>query len=285
MLETTFLITAFIGSTLAGIIDLKTTEIPDEIPYTMMGIGIAGHLIQAYSSWSYSPIAISVMVGLGFLIFGFFMYYMGQWGGGDAKLLSSIGFLLPTLSHRSPMQVFPFPLSYFFNVFLVGSVYIIIYSIILSFINKKILVSFIEELKANLKEVLVLSSFFMVFIILVFVFVSKHLEIFSVFMAVKSGFFMTLGILCFFFVWKFMKTVEDVGFKRKIPVSSLKPGDVLLESKVWEGITEKEVERIKNSGKKYVWIKEGVRFAPVFPLSLLFTVFVGDGIVLLFNLL
>jgi prepilin signal peptidase PulO-like enzyme (type II secretory pathway) len=83
----------------------------------------------------------------------------------------------------------------------------------------------------------------------------------------------------FFLLWKFVKTVENVGFKRKIPMPQLKVGDVPLDYKIWEGITEKELKKIKGSGKKYVWIKEGVRFAPAFPLALIFTILVGDGII------
>ena len=53
-----------------------------------------------------------------------------------------------------------------------------------------------------------------------------------------------------------------------------------MDYKIWEGITEKELKKIKKSGKKFIWIKEGVRFAPAFPLALLFTILVGDGILL-----
>ncbi len=97
MIEILFLIVAFIGSTAAGLYDLKTTEIPDEIPYTMMAVGIIGAVIKSYLAWSYMPLVSSFAVGLGFLGFGLIMYYTGQWGGGDAKILSGIGFLVPTL--------------------------------------------------------------------------------------------------------------------------------------------------------------------------------------------
>ncbi len=69
--------------------------------------------------------------------------------------------------------------------------------------------------------------------------------------------------------------------KKRIPVSKLRVGDVLLSSKLWEGITEKELKRIKRSGKRYVRIKEGVRFGPAFPLALLFTIYFGDTILFL----
>ncbi len=110
ILESILLLVAFVGSTLAGIIDLKTTEIPDKIPYVMMGIGIVGNLVKSYLVWSYTPIALSFLVGLLFLGFGFLLYYTGQWGGGDAKILSAVGFLLPQFS--SVKTFFPFSLLY-----------------------------------------------------------------------------------------------------------------------------------------------------------------------------
>lgn len=80
MLEVLLFIVAFIGSAAAGLYDLKTTEIPDEIPYAMIAIGIVGNFIQSYLAWSYLPLLYSVIAGLGFLGFGFIMYYFGQWG-------------------------------------------------------------------------------------------------------------------------------------------------------------------------------------------------------------
>ena len=94
-------------------------------------------------------------------------------------------------------------------------------------------------------------------------------------------FVVTIGLASagLYILWKFVKAVENVGFKKKIPVSKLRVGDVPDYYKIWEGITEKEIRKIKKSGKKYIWIKEGVRFAPAFPLALLFTLIMGDGIV------
>jgi hypothetical protein len=91
--------------------------------------------------------------------------------------------------------------------------------------------------------------------------------------------------MALFIIWRFAKTVEDFGFKKRIPVSELKVGDVLLESKVWEGLTNEGLNKIKKSGKKFVVIKEGVRFAMAFPLALVFTLFYGDGLLFLFRFL
>lgn len=286
MFELFLIITAFLGSLISGIIDLKTTEIPDEIPYLMMGIGILVHGIESYLAWSYLPILFSFIVGLSYLAFGFFMYYLGQWGGGDAKLLSGIGFLIPTLPHKYiPKLYFPFALSFLFNVFLIGAIYMIVYAIVLTFKEKKIWFAFLHDLKSN-SRILLAIIVFIVFILFGFSFLmTKYFLEISFFEIIKmelSVFLVTIGL---FLLWRFVKTVEEVGFKKRIPISQLREGDVLLESKIWEGLTKEQVKKIKKSWKKFVWIKEGVRFGLTFPLALLFTFLVGDGIILILNLL
>ena len=156
MLEILLFAVAFIGSTAAGLYDLKTTEIPDKIPYVMMAIGIVGNIIQSYLTLSYWPFVYSMIAGSGFLGFGFIMYYLGQWGGGDAKILSAIGFLIPM--YQSAKLILPFLISFFFNVFLVGAIYMIAYAFALSFINKKIWTTFFKDLKANARMILIYNS-------------------------------------------------------------------------------------------------------------------------------
>jgi Flp pilus assembly protein protease CpaA len=281
MLEMIFLIVAFVGSILAALFDLKTTEIPDEIPYTMMAFGIVGHAIESYLVWSYWPFFLSIIAGLSFLGFGFLMYFLGQWGGGDAKLLSAIGFLVPIIPPQIRTTLFfPFPVSFFFNLFLVGAVYMIFYALIMSLINRKIWSVFVQDLKANAKMILTFN-FSLIFSIFLFGVVSiKYFDFFSPSDFVSFSSVMMFATVGLFFLWKFIKVVEDVGFKKRIPIiSKLKVGDVPIDYKVWEGITEKELKKIRKSGKKYIWIKEGVRFAPAFPLALFFTVFYGDAVV------
>jgi len=278
MLDIILLVVTFVGSILAAYFDLKTTEIPDEIPYVMMVVGIVGHIIKSYLVWSYWPFLLSTIVGLSFLGFGFLMYFMGQWGGGDAKILSGMGFLLP----QSPIPVetfFPFPLSFFFNVFLVGAGYMILYALVMSVFNKKIWSVFLKDLRANTRMILISNFSLIVFLVLFGIVSARYLEPIPVADVMFFGITIIIAFFGLFILWKFVKTVEDVGFKKRIPVSKLKIGDVPVSYKVWEGITEKELKKIKKSGKKWIWIKEGVRFAPAFPLALAFTLLMGDGIV------
>ncbi|MFH8132191.1 MAG: hypothetical protein QW321_01125, partial [Candidatus Aenigmatarchaeota archaeon] len=237
------------------------------------------------------PFVYSLACGTIIFVFGFALYYSGQWGGGDAKILSAIGFLIPNIIKTSWFdRILPFPfsgmVSYTLNVFFVGTAYMLVYSFVLALVNRKILSFFSREVKASANLIAIFS------LALFFIFVALNFYLCHIFeVSINFQFLMvnsllplvlTLGI---FLIWKFTRSVEEVGFKKRIPVSRLKVGDVLAESKLWEGITQKELIKIKKSGKKYVTIKEGVRFAPAFPLALVFTLYFGDVFPLIFRVL
>jgi len=282
--QTVTLATAFLGSSIAAIWDLKTTEIPDQIPYIMVAVALITYGIQSYVESNYWPILNSLIAGLSLLGFGFLMYYFGQWGGGDAKLLSAIGFLLPIAPSGFSNLMFPFPLSFLFNLFMVGAGYMLVYALILAVMNRKIIERFTNDVKSS-SNIFILGS-----IVLFFTFILLNLFIVNVFSFRTSGEFLIknsilplIATIFIFLIWKFAKAVEEVGFKKKIPVSKLKVGDVPMYFKLWEGITEKELIKVKQSGKRFIWIKEGIRFAPSFLLALIFTLYLGDGILLFIN--
>jgi prepilin signal peptidase PulO-like enzyme (type II secretory pathway) len=141
-------------------------------------------------------------------------------------------------------------------------------------------------MKASSKIIIISSVFLLSFFLaLSFYFTSIFNAKLSYEELVKNSLFLVFVAIGLFAVFKFAKSVEEIGFRKKIPVSKLKVGDILNESRELEGITEKELEKIKKSGKKFVTIKEGIRFGPAFPLALLFTLYFGDGILLLIKFL
>lgn len=284
---------ALLGSSIAAAWDLKTTEIEDKIPYTMIAIALVVYGLQSIIEWDYTLILNSVVVGGLFFVFGFVLYYFGQWGGGDAKLLSAIGFLLPNIGALDSIfpnmaLLFPFPVSYLFNVFFVGATYMLLYAFALTVTNKKIVYEFKRDVKASANIIVVASvALLVIFLFMNWIF-AKHFQISLIneapliLVGSLTPLALTIGV---FLIWKFVRAVENVAFKKRVHVKKLKVGDVLLSSKLWEGLTEKELKRIRRSNKKYVWIKEGVEFAPTFPLALLFTVYFGDAILFLLRIL
>ena len=68
--------------------------------------------------------------------------------------------------------------------------------------------------------------------------------------------------------------IERRVFKKKIPTGRLSVGDV-LENGNWVGLTERQVRKLKRE-KRYVVIKDGMRFVPVFAIALVLTLLFGN---------
>ena len=73
---------------------------------------------------------------------------------------------------------------------------------------------------------------------------------------------------------RYGRFVEQNLFKKKINVKDLQLGDVPVDSK-WKVMTEKELAKMKKKGGS-IWIKEGIRFAPVFIITILVSLFYGN---------
>jgi Flp pilus assembly protein protease CpaA len=265
MLELLSLAIAIIGSLAAGLYDLKTSNIPDKLCITMIILGLIAHFITGFSTGDFSSLINAFMFGGLFLAFGLLMYFTGQWGGGDGELLVAIGVLLPSssLAHTH----FPFALSFFINSFFIGAFYSILYSFVLAYRNPKIAKSFFK----GLKGFILIPVLFLFCLSILLLAVSQYLASFVSFL-----FF----ILIVFY--NFSKSIEQ-GFYKRIPVSKLKVDDMIGEDiprlkiykNVIRGLTKEEVRKIKGI-KRYVTIKEGIRYGLVFSLTLLFTLFFGD---------
>lgn len=279
------LATAFIGTTIAAIWDLKTTEVPDQLPYVMIAIALLFYGYQSIVEVSFWPVLNSLIYGLGLLGFGVFMYYIGQWGGADALILSAIGFLLPVIPQGFTLTFFSFPVSYLVNVFIVGSVYMLAYAFIFALVNRKVFSGFINDIKAsgNILVIGIVGLFILFYV--AGLNINKILYGSVDFLrAFYTSLYPLFAVAVLYVVWRFAKAVENYGFKKRIPISKLKVGDMLLQERKLIGATKEQIKKMKKSGKRYVDIKEGVRFALAFPLALLVTIFYGDLILFLINL-
>lgn len=118
---------ALFGFILASYFDIKTREIPPFIPYSLIFLGLALHGIESYTINSLYPLTLSLFIGIIAFIFAYLLYRIGVWAGGDVKLFTGLGFILPVFGNldffpflalgASLLAVFPFLIiyvSYFF---------------------------------------------------------------------------------------------------------------------------------------------------------------------------
>lgn len=277
MMDWFLLIIGVLGFGFAGYLDLKTTEFPDWVPYVMIVAVLLVRGLFAFLAQDIWILLTSVLVGCAFLAFGLALYFLKQWGDGDAWLLGVLGFLFPSMPGFGPLnvglsaQVMPYPLLVLFNFFIISFFYLIAYTVVMGLREPKIWRGFKRQLKGDARGIVSLVLVFSAACLALVWFINYsmgiplqnmlHIALFPVFL---------LAVVVFV---QYGKYIEDKVFKRHVPARKLRKGDVPIDHK-WRVLTEEEVRKIKKRGGK-VWIKEGVRLVPVFLITLLVNFFWG----------
>lgn len=260
------------GFGLAGYWDLRTTEFPDWLPYAMIVLALGVRGAFSFLTGDLSLIINSVVVGGLFLGFGLGLYWFRQWGDGDAWLLGVMGFLFPDSGSIAVNTVLPFPMALLFNFFFIAFFYLLVYSVGLGVRSPKVARKFVKEIRdARMDLAKIVGGFTAAILVLMaFVVVQLGMPLWSsAYMLVFPP--LLLSVMVF---TRYGRFVEANLFRRKVLASKVRVGDVLMDDK-WRGLTEEEVGRIHKKGGD-VWIKEGVRFAPVFLITVLVTLWAGN---------
>ena len=74
--------------------DIKKREVPDWLNYSLIFSGLGLRLMYSLATFDYSYLAFGLFGLAVMLIFALFMFYTGQWGGGDSKMLMGLGALI-----------------------------------------------------------------------------------------------------------------------------------------------------------------------------------------------
>ncbi len=252
----------------AVIQDLKTREIADWINFSLIIFALGFRFFYSLFQGDNFLFFYNGLIGFGiFFIVGNLLYYGRTFAGGDAKLMISLGAILPYYSNLfSNVPVF----FNFLSIFLfVGFVYILATSAVLCIKNfKSFKREFLKQLKEHKKLMFVVMFLSIIFLLLGFVEI-----LFSIF-----------GVLTFFisYLYLYSKAIDEVCMVKKIKTKNLREGDWLYMSMkvnkkkikaTWEGVTKEEIKEIASKCKE-VKIREGIPFSPVFLISfIIFIIF------------
>ena len=263
----------------ASYTDLKTREVPDWLNYCVIAAGIGLRLLFSVYYWDYHFI-IEGLVGLClFVAVGLIMFYAGQWGGGDSKMLMALGAVLGV-----SFRLDTFIVSFFINLLVSGAIYGLLFSLYLAIKNKK---AFRREAQAFVKKY---SKYVhgSVLGLLVLTLVS-YFTIHDLFLK-----FLTMAMLVFLLVlvmlWIFVKVVEKACMLQLVNPRVLTEGDwvskeVRYKGKVLAGPKDLGVskQQIKHLVKLYsqkkirkVWLKIGIPFIPSFLIAFVITLMFGN---------
>lgn len=272
---------SFIALLIGSVTDLKTREVPDWLNYGLVISGVGLNLLFSVV-YSNSSFIINSIIGL-LVFFGiaYIMFYAGQWGGGDSKILMGLGAMIG-IDASFKTQFLPW---FFINALLVGAVYGLLWSIFLVIKNKKrFLREFMkissEKNVAKAKKgvlaglILLLAVFFII-------------ELYYIKMLLLSLAFLVLAT---FYLWISVKAIEKSAMYKLVEPSKLTEGDWIVNDVYVNrqyicgpkdlGIEKKQIKKLVEfyrKGKvKKILIKEGIPFVPSFFIAFVITFLWGN---------
>ena len=270
MIEIIFLFSlALIFLIFASFQDLKTRIVYNWISFSLIvfALGFRFFFSLFNENWIFFYQGI---IGLGiFFIIGNLLYYGRMFAGGDAKLMIALGAVLP-ISNSFSINANYFSLFILLFV-LTGAVYGTSWSIFLSVKNYKSYSREFTRQFAKYKKVVLVMLFLGILVAL---------------LGFYNRIFLYLGFLIFIspYLFIYAKAVDEACMIKRVNTKKLVEGDWLcgdvkagkIIKSNWHGLSEEEIKLIRKN-HRFVKIKEGIPFVPVFLVSFLiyfiFTVF------------
>jgi len=262
MQEMIFLwVMALIWIIFAVVQDLRTKEIANWLNFSLIIFSLGFRFFYSLFSGSGFSFFYNGLIGLViFFVLGNLFYYGRMFAGGDAKLLVSLGAVLPFYpDFLSNMQSF----FVFFLIFLsVGSFYTLVTS---TFFCLKKFDSFKKAFASEFKEKKKI------------IFLNMILGLIFMALGFINFVFIWLGVLIFMmsYLYLYANAVDKGCMIKKTNTKKLTEGDWLysdlnigrriIKAK-WEGLSKRNIKDIE---KKYktVRIRQGIAFSPVFLIS------------------
>ncbi|MBT3720683.1 hypothetical protein HN789_02240 [archaeon] len=275
---------SLVGIAIGSYTDIKTLEVPDYINYSLVAFGLGGNLIYTLIENNPTYILRSVLGLIAALIFGFAMYYTGQWGGGDSKMLFGLGALLG-ISYPFQLDFF---LIFLINLIFAGAAYGLLWIIFMG-------VKYRKKLKPKLKKYMKQYSktrFISSIIVLICLIVLFVVKIDPYFKMIASLLFLSIYVMNYLMI--VVKSVEDVAMIKYIDPEKLTEGDwivdpIYVNNKLITGpkdlgIKKEQISQLlkfKKQGKiNKIKVKYGIPFVPSFLIAFILTLILNKVIFL-----
>ena len=248
------MIIALIGFTIASYMDIKSQYVSDYLQDILIWFGVLAQLILFLFTKNIYPLFWMSISMITIVPISYILYVIGLWGGGDVKAVAMISTLIPYFNGREiiiPMAINFLFVSAIYSIFLTAG-----------YGMKKKLLNKIDWVLIGI--IITISTFS-------FIYLNRLLA-------------WTIVLLSILIFTPTIKRIDD-AMEKTISVNDLMEGDWIIEEVKKngriiykprkEGISEKEIERLKKFGIKKVKIKYGIPLIPSFLITILITIFYG----------
>ncbi len=270
---------AFLALLIASYTDLKTREVPDWLNYSIIFAGVGLRLMFSvyYNNYSY---IIEGLIGLAlFVAISLLMFYAGQWGGGDSKMLMGLGALFGiSLDYNS------FAIYFFINLLLAGSIYGLLFSIYLTI---KYWTSFKKELR-NFRQYFHKGYHYLTLLILI-VSIVVYFSLHDIYLKMLILSWVIL-LLILNTLLIFIKMVEKACMLKLVNPKILTEGDWIAKEVKYKGkiiaspkdlgVSKQQINFLTRLYKQKkinkVVLKVGIPFIPSFLIGFIVTILFGN---------
>jgi Flp pilus assembly protein protease CpaA len=270
--------------------DLKKREVADWVNYGLIAAGLGVNALLSIAFWDWRFLAYSIAGFLVFLGIALIMFYTGQWGGGDSKMLMGLGALigLPVFGSLPFVSLTSFMVSLWVNMLLVGVVYALLWSVVAAIRHRT---AFRRALRKRLAGNKVMRRWMLGMTgagLAASFLVPPLLQVMIVIVVLLAP--------LTFYLSQFSKAVEQAAMLKLVSPLKLTEGDWLardvrvagkrIAGPKDLGVSKKQISLLVSLYRKRkvrsVLIKEGIPFIPSFLAAYVLTYFFGN---LFFSLL
>lgn len=274
-------VVAGIGLLVASVCDLRSREVPDWLSYSLIAAGLGTHTIRALALGDAALLVAGLAGAAVSWLLALAMFYGGQWGGGDAKLLIGMGAL-----YGLPLWPINFPelATFLVNGLLVGALYGLAWTLALAARSWRPFAREFARLarlpvyrKARMTARIVIAAG-----LLITLAIGGPLRFIP---ALMAG-----AVFLIVYMWIAVRSIEQTAMQKWLPVSKLTEGDWVVNEVVVDGkyvcgpkdlgLSLEQIAALKRlRGKRKVsrvLIKEGIPFVPTFFLAFLATELLGS---------
>ncbi|HLC78776.1 MAG TPA: prepilin peptidase [Candidatus Nanoarchaeia archaeon] len=267
MIEYFLIVLGLLWVGFASIQDLRKREVANWISFSLIVFALGIRIFYGIFTGEWSFLFQGIFGLIVFFILGNALYYGRMFAGGDAKLMISLGAILPiTTTFGNNLKIF---FSFFLLFLFAGALYGLAATARMSLINfKEFKKDFISSIKKNKKKMWVIMIAGLITMVL----------------GLQNGMFFSLGVLIFVFpyIYYYALSVDRKCMVRKVKAKYLTEGDWLAEKlKIgkktidpnWEGLSMQEIRLIRKHYKE-IKVKYGIPFVPVFFIALVAFIYV-----------
>ncbi len=259
--------------------DMRTREVPDWVNFGLIGMGFGINAIFSVIYWKIDFILGSI-IGFGiFFAIAWLMFYFGQWGGGDSKMLMGLGAVIGITFQQK------FILHFLANAMIVGALYGILWSIYSIAKNRK---KFSKSFKKNINNKKIIAA--KKIILALFIIIVLLAVIVSDGLVRLLLFYLAAVLAATFYIWIVIKSVENACMLKYVTPQQLTEGDwIAKEIKIGgkyitgpkdlgieKGKIRKLIALYKKGKVKRILIKQGIPFVPSFFIAYAITLIFGN---------